>query len=360
MRVHTILRGQGIVILGILLGGILCGCAGKRTLAEETRATETGEYLLFVSNVQGNPLCLFGSIQKMRVAPWIGSARTRWRASNWLLFPGGSHEMFFERGRRKQDPSVPLSWTRDALLLTTDNDRFVFYRPFSKDKLLLVTEPIFPDRVRRSGEDDVRYTLLPASVIWNDWSVPGRVFYQKLGRTASQPPSGFFPFHAPQAGVRSYAIWVPGGMFLFVEEQRESVEGRRAGALAIMQDRRGRWEETYHVILSEPEDLFAPAEASPVREEKIRLGLDIPSWRIQGTLEVIRDVRTGPDKPGPFGAAGSAEEEGGGGTGRGFWSSITGLPGEDGDGPVRFVLLRGTLRVDGETQSVYGVGIAEP
>ena len=351
MRVYTTRRGWKIVVAALLLMGVLPCCAGKKHLADEARAAESGEYLLFVSNVQGNPLCLFGTIQKMRVAPWIGPPRTRWRVHTWLVFPGGAPELFSERGKRKETPEVPLTWTRDSLLFTTDSDRFVFYRPFTDDKLLLLTDPIFPERARSIGEEDVRYTLLPGALIWNDRNVQGRVFYQEVETRSTSKPSGFPPLHGPQAGVRTYAIWVPGGMFLYMEKQSGTTEGGRASAVAIMQDRRGRWEETYHVILSEPEDLFRPSVAPHPSEGRTHLGIDIPLWRIQGSMEVVREVRSGSEP----GTAPGAEAEGGA-----FWQALAALAGTDGEGPVRFCLLKGTLRVDGEAQLVYGVGITEP
>jgi len=344
-----------ILLVGFLLPGILACCAGKKPPVEESRSTEKGTYLLFVSNLQGNPLCLFGSIQTMRVFPWLAAPKTRWRARTWLVFPGGSAELFLERGKRKQDPSVPLSWTGDSLLFTTDGDRFVFFRPFPDDKLLLLTDPIFPDRVRKSGEDDVRYTLQSASVAWNDVNVQGRVFYQDVERSTPRAPSGFLPLAGLRAGGRSYAIWVPGGTFLYVEQPGED-SGGAGSAVAIMQDRRGRWEEAYQVSVTEPEDLFS-GRGDVTTGDRQALELDIPFWKIHGTLDVVGAPRAGTQPSGDAGGP-SAEPEG-----RESvlpWRSMASVSSAQRAGPVRFCLLKGTLQIAGEPQSVYGVGITEP
>jgi len=344
------------VVVGILILILPC-CAGKRRAAEETDKMENGEYLLFLSTVQGNPLCMFGSVQKMRVFPWLTSPRTRWRVHTWLIFPGASRTLFSEDGKRKQAPSVPLTWTKDTLLFTTDSDRFVFFQPFPEDKVLLLTDAIFPDRVRKSGEEEIHYSLLPSSLTWNNQKVEGRLFYQKLEMSEPRVPSTFLPVTGLKAKGRVYAIWVPGGLFLYLEKQDETAESGRSSA-AIMQDRRGKWQETYNVTVTEPDHLFTDGE--PPEGASRPFVFDIPFWKIQGSLERVQTVRPNMEASGYAGSAPNeaAKEDDGGN--RLLWTAMDSLPDTNPDSPVRFCLLKGRLQVEGETQSVYGVGIMEP
>jgi hypothetical protein len=84
--------------------------------------------------------------------------------------------------------------------------------------------------------------------------------------------------------------------------------------------------------------------------------LDIPFWKIQGTLDITQAIRT--DRQ----ASGNAEAdpESNIGETRLLWTSMDSLPDPNTTRPVRFCLLKGSLRVDGEIQSVYGVGMMEP
>jgi len=345
-------KWRGIGVWGILLMAVLSGCAGKRGATEGSEKRETAERLLFLANVQGNPICLFGSIQKMRVFPWMTSPRTRWRAHTWLVVPGAARTLFAESGKRKPPPSVPLTWTKDTLLFTTDQDRLVYFQPFLEEKLLLLSEGIFPERVRKSGDEDVHYSLLPCSVTWNNQDVQGRLFYQKQERSAPSLPAGSLPWTGLSAGGRAYAIWVPGGVFVYLEEQGE---GGGGSAVALMEDRRGRWQETYDVTISEAAPLLA--EGAPLPGAPGGFRFEIPYWRIQGDLEVIPTDGRGKEEAGGVAVAAAVPPAEGN---RLLWASLDALPEPEGRSPVRFCLLKGSMLMDGETVSVYGVGITEP
>jgi len=337
----------------LLLAAVLCGCAGKRGTPDGSEAQETDERLFFVANVQGNPLCLLASIQKMRVFPWLTSPRTRWRVHTWLVVPGAATSLFTEAGKRKPPPSVPLTWTEDTLMFTTDQDRFVYFQPFPDDKLLLLTDAIFPERVRKSGEEDVHYTLLPASLTWNSQEVPGRLFYQKQERAEPLDRKGFPSSTGMRSGGRAYAIWVPGGVFLYLEQQAGDAGGGRS-SLALMEDRRGRWQETFDVSLSEPEGFGGDGYATTGAPSDLHV--EVPFWRMQGTLHIV--PTEGPDME-AAGEAGEAPDSSAGGD-RLLWTSLDALADRNPDPSVRFCLLKGSLDLDGETHSVYGVGIMEP
>jgi hypothetical protein len=338
--------------LGLFLIVSVTSCAGGKHASESSDIVENGEYLLFLSNFQGNPLCLFGSIQKMRVFPWLTSPRTRWRVHTWLILPGFSKQLFSDKGKEKEALSIPLKYTDDTLLFTTNNDQFVFFHPFPDDKLLMVSDPIFPDRVRKSGEEDIRYSLLRSSLTWNNQKVDGQLFYQKIETSNPGNPSSFLPLTGLEKGGRIFAIWVPGGMFLYLEQPGEiSGEGRSANA--IMQDRRGKWEETYDVTLIEPAHAFSGLASSGGEGNSLRL--DLPLWRITGDLQVIEQVRPGMEAEGQ---AVSGPGKGAAGE-RLFWKSLEKIPEPEAKNAVAFCLLKGSLQVSGETKSVYGVGISE-
>lgn len=340
------------VFLGLFLIVSVTSCSGKKHAGESSDIAENGEYLLFLSNFQGNPLCLFGSIQKRRVSSWLTSPRTRWRVHTWLILPGASKQLFSDTGKEKQGLSIPLKYTEDTLLFTANDDQFVFFRPFPDDKLLMISDPIFPDRVRKSGDEDIRYSLLRSSLTWNNQKVDGQLFYQKIETSDPRTPSGFLPLTGVEKGGRIFAIWVPGGLFLYLEQPGEtSGEGR--SATAIMQDRRGKWEETYDVTLTEPDHAFSGLAASEGEGNSLRL--DLPLWRITADLQVIKEVRPGMEAEGQ-----AVSSPGKGATGeRLFWTSLEKIPEQDARSSVAFCLLKGNLEMSGETKSVYGVGISE-
>ena len=127
---------------------IVCSaCAGKSRAVGDTGGMENGEYYLFLSNFQGNPLCMFVSVQKMRVFPWLLSPKTKWQVHSWLIYPGGDKALFYKEGKNKKSISTPLKWTKKhTVLFTTDKDQFFFYNPVTEDKLLLLTDSIFPGK----------------------------------------------------------------------------------------------------------------------------------------------------------------------------------------------------------------------
>jgi len=306
--------------------------------------------MLFLSTFQGNPLCLFVSIQKMRVFPWLTAPRTRWRVASWMVVPGSARTLFVEKGKSKEELSSPVKWTEDTLLFTTDQERFVFFKPLASDKILLLTESLFADRVRKSGEEEIRYSLIPSVFYWNNLPFQGHVYYERMEIAGAQTPESFLPATGVKKGGAVFAVWVPGGMFLYLEQQGDP--GGDLPCTAILQDRRGRWEETYNASLRVPEAVFAPDGAAPGETEPLRL--DIPYWRIAGELEPLDGVRLGLETVGE----GEGDTEAAV-TEKRFWTSLSEIPSKESPGPVAFRLFKGRLRVEEEVKSVYAVGILE-
>ena len=92
-------------ILTLFLFGLVIAafpsCASKKPVQGESEKMENGEYLLFLANLQGNPLCMFVSIQKMKVFPWITAPKTRWQIHSWMVVPGAARELFTENGKER-------------------------------------------------------------------------------------------------------------------------------------------------------------------------------------------------------------------------------------------------------------------
>ena len=325
------------------------GCAGKAPATPEPLSQANGEYLVFLSAVQGNPVCLFVSVQKTRVSGFLSSPRTKWQAHVWMVLPGLSKTLFTETGRDKEDPTVPLNWTDDALLFTTEKDRFVFYKPFQLDKLLFLSDSIFPDRVRRAQEEEIRYGLVPSSLYWNNRKMEGMLFYETKTLSPLTRHGTFLPLTGLPPGGRVYALWAPDGPFLYLE-QSAGEESSPRGSLAIMQDRRGRWDETFEAEVLEPACAFSD---SPCSGEQGTLRVRIPQWRLEGSMAVLRDVRPGleahvrEEVQTPEAAPGQNV----------LWASFKDLPEDRKTSSVEFCLLKGDLAQGEETRTVYGVGM---
>ena len=130
LRQEAPLYNRVPMLLSFLLCTLLAlleSCAGNSRVVGEQGGSESGQYMLYVANYQGNPLCLYVSEQKARVKPWMGSPETRWRVHGWLAVPGASRELFYEKGNNKKAISAPVKWTKKSLLFTTDSDQFIFF-----------------------------------------------------------------------------------------------------------------------------------------------------------------------------------------------------------------------------------------
>ena len=346
---RTLMRKPGRILALVAFLLFLPSCLGKSGMRKDVSGNGNGEYLLFLSAVQGNPLGMFVSVQKMRVPGTVGSASTKWQVHVWGLTPGASPCLFTEKGKDKKEPNAPLTWKNDTLLFTTDKDRFVFYKPLKLDKLLLLTDSIFPDRVRRSREEEVRYGLMPSTLYWNNRKIEGSLFYEQRDLPESAAPAAFLPLTGVKPNGRVYVLWSPDGVFLRIEKQGDE-QDRDPSCVALMQDRRGRWEETYEVSLEEPACAFSSASCNGAVEN---VRLQIPLWRLNGQLEPLREVRTGMEAQ----SQDTSEEENVPSGGQVLWTTLKAFSEGKGEPSVKFCLLKGTLVIDKETKAVYGIGM---
>ena len=58
---------------------------------------------------------------------------------------------------------------------------------------MLVTDPVFADRVRRSGDEEIAYGLIPASMYWNNIKIPGRVYCERQSINVRGGGKSVFP-----------------------------------------------------------------------------------------------------------------------------------------------------------------------
>ena len=118
-----------------------------------------------------------------------------------------------------------------------------------------------------------------------------------------------------------------------------------------MQDRRGRWQETYQVKWTEPECAFSPL---PCTGRSDTFHLAIPAWGVEGTLEKVSGILPAAEATEP---EGESDVAGGPRPREALWASIRGIPQAKEHSPVEFCLLRGRLRVDRTQRAVYGIGL---
>ena len=180
-------------------------------------------------------------------------------------------------GKVEQGPLAPVSSTKDELLFTTDKDEFLYYVPTETGKILLLTDPLFADRVRSGQDEEIRYGRMPAKIFCNNRTVEGTLFYQRWAWIDAPQRKGKGPFFRPWTRRHSFCRVGPGGEFLYLEKGGGSEQGGKA-QFAVMQDRRGRWQETYQIRWTEPECAFS---LSPCPEESREFRLSIPAgmWR---------------------------------------------------------------------------------
>lgn len=328
---------------------LLFACSGNKAVREDPPRAAAAESLFFLSQVQGNPLCMVVDISKRRSRRLFRAPRTKWRLNVWLASPGVTTSLCKETGKSKKGTTAPVFWTNEKLLFTTDKDEFVFYNPQETGKLLVMSDPIFADRVRSGQEEEIRYGRMPAKLFWNNRTVEGNLFYERRAWTDPLPRRGKGPLIGLPPGNRIYAVWGPDGQFLYLEKEGEI--GREGGArFAVMQDRRGRWQETYQVRWSEPACAFS---SSPCAGESAAFQLTIPAWDIRGILEKVTQIQVQADEEeeAESSSADNASSE------TAFWAPLRGIQPAKKSPPLEVCLLKGSIRVEENTRAVYGIGL---
>jgi hypothetical protein len=324
---------------------LLCACSKKESIREEPPRAAVAEALVFLSTVQGNPVCMVVDVNKRRSSSLLTAPRTKWRMDAWLISPGVSTYLGTQKGKAKKGALAPVFSAKGRLVFTTDKDEFLYYVPTEAGKILLVSDPLFADRVRSGKDEEIRYGRMPARLICNNRTVEGNLFYERWAWIDPPPPGRKGPFAGLQPGGSLFVLWGPGGEFLCLEKGEGGDQGGE-GQFAVMQDRRGRWQETYQIRWKEPECAFSP---SPCPGESGGFSLSIPAWDVKGSLERLQQVVI-PTKP--SGEEGATPE--GGET---FWSALQAIPQAKGHSPVVFCLLKGDIWVEKNQRAVYGIGL---
>jgi hypothetical protein len=315
----------------------------------EPPRAEVVETMLFLSAVQGNPVCMVLDIDKRRSRGLSSAPRTKWRMNSWLLSPGTATYLGTQRGKAKRGTLSPVFHVKDELVFTTDKDEFLYYLPTQAGKVLLLSDPLFADRVRTGAEEEIRYGRMPAKLICRNRTVEGNLFYERWAWVDAPERDRQSPFGGLEPGGRMFVLWGPGGEFLYLERGGEALQGSKA-TFAVMQDRRGRWQETYQIRWSEPECAFSTA---PCEEASDAFRLSIPAWDVEGSLERLHQVQI------PIQEAGEEDEtvEEGSRPQETFWSSLREIPQAKGEGSARFCLLKGNIWVERNQRAVYGMGL---
>jgi hypothetical protein len=214
---------RGLFLLMVLF--LLCACSKKQTIRDDPPRAAVVEALVFLSAVQGNPVCMVIDVNKQRSSSLFSSPKTKWRMNGWLLSPGLATYLGTQKGKTKQGALAPVSSTKDELLFTTDKDEFLYYVPTEAGKILLLTDPLFADRVRSGQDEEIRYGRMPAKLFCNNRTVEGTLFYQRWAWIDPPQQKRKGPFAGLEPGGRLFAVWGPGGEFLYVEKGG----GERAG-----------------------------------------------------------------------------------------------------------------------------------
>lgn len=347
-------RGLAVGRLLWVIPILLCACSKKQIVREEPPRAAVAEMFLFLSAVQGNPLCTVFDMEKHRSSRLFSSApKTGWRARSWLVSPGLATYLGSQKGKAKQGAMAPVTSIEKSLFFTTDKEEFLYYTPTEAGKILLLTDPLFADRVRGAQEEEIRYGRMPARLVCNNRTIQGSLFYQRWAWLDPPERGRRGPFFGLQPGGSVFVLWGPGGEFLYLERGGEGGEV----LFAVMQDRRGRWQETYQVRWSEPECAFSSAPC-PEGSGQFRVG--IPAWEVDGTLARLDRIAIPPKAAAEDGAAAEEEGEaleGGSAAQETFWTLVGGIPQAKGDSPVDFCLLKGSLWVDKDQRAVYGLGL---
>jgi hypothetical protein len=338
-------RGLFLLMVPVLL----CACSKKQTIREDPPRAAVVEALVFLSAVQGNPVCMVIDISKHRSSSLFSSQKTKWRMNGWLLSPGLATYLGSQKGKSKQGALAPVSSVKDELLFTTDKDEFLYYVPTEAGKILLLTDPLFADRVRSGQEEEIRYGRMPAKLFCNSRTLEGTLFFQRWAWIDPPQQKRKGPFAGLEPGGRLFALWGSGGEFLYVERGGRSGHGGEA-QFAVMQDRRGHWQETSQIRWTEPECAFS---SSPCPGESQEFGLSIPAWAVEGSLAKLEQVLISTEAPKEEGAT----TQGGSLPQDTFWASLGAIPQAKGGSPVEFCLLKGDIRVGQNQRAVYGVGL---
>lgn len=324
-----------------LLGGLLfigSGCFGKNGHLRETPSNPlNGWYLFYLSSVQGTPLCLMAALEQMPASSDPDSEKLRWRGHIWLLFPGTAKHLFAQGGKAEGDPGTPVSYTEDALFFLSDQERFVYYTSHETGELLFLTEPLFPDRARQRREIEVRYGLQPAQLYWNGRKTSGSVFYEQKRMPQSERRLSEEWLEGFRKGTRLYLLLSANDELLCVQREVDSPEEGRW--FAILHDRRGRWEETYDVSVTEGE----------IVEVTIR------GWRLSATLSPLTDPQT--PKEATDGAGTSVRVLPEAEKASMFWTSLGGLPESRKKAPARFQIFQGKVLIGSEELTMNGMGM---
>ena len=334
------------LLCGVLGLWLLCGCLGKDAVVGHDRDVLSGEYLVYFSSLQGNPLCVVVAMEQMPASASPRNEKTKWQAHSWLFFPGTTKYLLSERGKDKKDPETPLNLEEKSLLFTSDQDRFVYYIPNGFDELFFVTDTLFPDRARKRQDIEIRYGLIPAEFYWNRRKTSGTIFYEKkqIPRQVASFSEGVLEGIKP--GNRIYALWSPNGEFICLQRETEGPE--TGGWFAAMHDRRGRWEETYDVKVVE-----LPSSSSGGLESLEELQIEIPPWSVSGSFAPMKEIEIladsqGSDTQEPAKAPESPSS---------LWDSLKGLEQVKEKAPAQFLILKGSLNVGTEARAVHGMAM---
>lgn len=350
---------------------LVCACSKKQVIREEPPRAAVAEALVFLSSVQGNPVCMVFDIDKRRSSSLFSAPKTKWRMNAWLLSPGLSTYLGVEKGKSKKGALAPVHSTDATLVFTTDRDEFLYYTPTEAGKILLLTDPLFADRLRSGQEEEIRYGRMPARLICGNRTIEGSLFYGRWAWVDLPEGGRKGPFFGVEPGGALFLLWGPGGEFLLLE--KGGGDGKSGGVrFAVMQDRRGRWQETYQIGWVDPECAFAPAPC-PGDEGEFRLRA--PAWDVEGLLNKLDQVALPTEAAGneapdeeelPEGNATPDEEaareedadvEEISPPQETFWSFLRGIPQAKGESPVDFCLLKGSLWIEKNQRVVYGVGL---
>lgn len=336
MRRSFLTSARVSLLVGLLV--LLSGCIGKNENLRQTPSdTLNGRYLFYVSSVQGTPLCLVAASEQMSASTDPDSEKLRWQGHGWLIYPGTTKHLFAQGGKAEGDLGTPVSYTEDALFFTSDQERFVFYARHETGELLFLTDPLFPDRARQRRDIEVRYGLQPGELYWNDRKTSGSVFYEH--KRMPRPPRGLSEgrLEGFREGSRLYLLLSANDELLCVQREADSPDEARW--FAILHDRRGRWEETYDVSVTEGESVE----------------VTIQGWRLSATLSPVADVQT------PVEATEDTESVSGvppePQKTLALWKSLGELPESRRKAPARFQVFRGTVRIGSEELTMNGIGM---
>jgi hypothetical protein len=190
---------------------------------------------------------------------------------------------------------------------------------------------------------------MPAKLFWNNRTMEGNLFYARWTWIDPPPKDRKGPFRGLEPGGRLFAVWGPQGEFLYMEKGGEGgLDGETR--FAVMQDRRGRWQETYQARWVEPECAFS---TGPCEGESQKFRLGIPAWEVDGYLERLETVLIPMDVTGEEVSQATAVSP----SQDPFWTSLQGVPQAKGRSQVEFCLLKGSIRVERNQRAVYGIGL---